>query len=242
MSFKQGDYKGDELLILESVRGYKQWTWDSDRKLISMFPADWTNGSLTSTCSRYDLDMAKSSAIHVSPDISCTCGIYAHYLPLESYEKPKNIFGVVECSGKLLMGTRGFRAEKAKIVALAGYGPCTQFFETRKKTRGEYPEDVVDFCTSIGVPYFPTVKQMVYEFPQIDLTSLGVPSLDSWKKNRDADKYFYEKAEQEAKARLEQARDLEKEMYARYGVIPSDKPGSASYRMAETMRHLGGFK
>lgn len=238
MSFKQGDYKGDELLILESVRGYKQWTWDSDRKLISMFPADWTNGSLTSTCSRYDIDMDKSSATHVSPDVSCTCGIYAHYLPLESYEKTKNIFGVVECSGKLLMGTKGFRAEKAKIVALAGYGPCTQFFETRKKTRGEYPEDVVDFCTSIGVPYFPTVKQMVYEFPQIDLTSLGVPDLLPWKTKRDQDKLLYESQVRQQEEFLKTQRLQEEELFRRYGV----KPGVGKERFLETFRHLGGFK
>lgn len=238
MSFSQRDYKGDELLILESVRGYKQWTWDSTRKLISMFPADWTNGSLTSTCSRADLDMDKSSATHVSPDISCTCGIYAHYLPLESYEKPKNLFGVVECSGKLLMGTKGFRAEKARVVALAGYGPCNQFFETKEKTRGVYPEDVVDFCTSIGVPYFPTVKQMVYEFPQIDLTSLGVPDLLRWKAKRDQDKQLYEVRVRQQEEFLKSQRLQEEELFRIYGVVP----GAGAERFKETFRHLGGFK
>lgn len=239
MSFSQRDYKGDELLILEAVRGYKQWSWNSDRKLISMFPADWSNGSLTSTCSRSDLNKDESSATHASPDISCTCGVYAHYLPLESYEKQRNsIFGVVECSGKLLMGTKGFRAEKAKVVALAGYGPCNQWFENTDKTRGVYPEDVVDFCTSIGVPYFPTVKQMVYEFPQVDLSSLGVPDLTPWRTRRDYEKKQYEVRVQKQKEFLASQKLQEEELFRRYGV----KPDEGAERFLETFRHLGGFK
>lgn len=241
MSFTQKDYKGNELLITSTVRGFKQWSWNKDRKLVSMFPADWSNGSLTSECSRYGLSKDKSSDIHVSPGNDCTCGVYAHYLPLESYEKQRNsIFGVVEASGKILMGTKGFRAEKAKVIALAGYGPCNQWFENTEKTRGVYPEDVVDFCTSIGVPYFPTVRQMVFEFPQDDLSSLGVSmyDLESWKAQRDTDKKNYEEKARAQQEFLVSQRLQEEELFRRYGV----KPGEASERMLETFRHLGGFK
>lgn len=241
MSFTQKDYKGSELLILESVRGYKQWSWNKERKLVSMFTADWSNGSHTSVCSRYELDKDKSSARHRSPDNGCTCGIYAHYLPLESYEKVRNsVFGVVEASGKILMGTKGFRAEKAKVVALAGYGSCNQFFENTHKTRGVYPEDVVDFCTSIGVPYFPTVKQMVFEFPQTDLSSLGVSeeSLHSWRTRRDFAREEYALKVRRQEEFLASQRLQEEELFRKYGV----KPGEGAERFVETFRHLGGFK
>jgi hypothetical protein len=239
MSFSQRDYKSTEYTIIDSVRGFKQWSWNSDRKLVSMFPGDWSNGSLTSTCSRYELDKDKSSDTHVSPDVSCTCGIYAHYLPLESYEKVRsNIFGVVEASGRILMGTKGFRAEKAKVVALAGLGACNQWFENTEKTRGVYPDDVVDFCTSIGVPYFPTVRQMVFEFPQVDLSSLGVPDLHSWKTRRDYDKKQYEVKVQKQKEFLESQKLQEQELFRRYGV----RPGEGAERFLDTFKHLGGFK
>lgn len=240
MGFTQRDYKGEEILLPNTVLGYRQWNWKNN-EVVSYADSKWTNGSLTSVCNRF-ISLDGTRAVHSSPDMDCTCGIYAHYLPLESYERNNNIFGVVEASGRILMGTRGFRAEKAKIVALAGYGDCTQWFEPREKTRGIYPDEVVDFCTSIGVPYFPTVRQMFYEFPQEDLQSLGVPPLDDWKSSRDHDKKSYEKRYLEARKHLEKAREYEKEMFHRYGVIPSDKPGSASYRMSETMRHLGGWK
>lgn len=237
MGFTQREYGGKDLLIPSSVLGYRQWTWKNN-VLNSYGYSLWDKGSLTSVCNRFN----ENEDRHPSPEINCSCGIYAHYLPLESYERGHNVFGVIEASGKILLGTKGFRAEKAKIVALSGYGSCNQWFEPKEKTRGIYPEDLVDFCTSIGVPYFPTVRQMFYEFPQVDLTSLGVPSLENWKIQRDRDKFTYQKREKEAQERLEKAREVEKEMYARYGVIPSDSPGSASYRMAETMRHLGGWK
>jgi hypothetical protein len=241
MSFTQKDYKGNELLILDTVRGFKQWSWNTERKLVSMFPADWSNGSIVSECSRSELNKDKSSATHKSPDQDCSCGVYAHYLPLESYEKQKHsIFGVVEASGKILMGTKGFRAEKARVVALAGYGACNQWFENTEKTRGVYPEDVVDFCTSIGVPYFPTVRQMVYEFPQDDLSTLGVSEEDllTWKARRDTDKKAYEERVRAQQEFLASQRLQEEELYRRYGV----KPGEGSKRFLETFRHLGGFK
>lgn len=240
MGFTQREYKGEEILIPSSLIGFRQWYW-RDNSLNSHRNTEWTNGSLTSVCKRFTI-LGETVRDHPSPDMDCSCGIYAHYLPLESYERGSNVFGVVEASGRILMGTKGFRAEKAKIVALAGYGTATRWFTTEEKTRGVYPKGLVDFCTSIGVPYFPTVRQMVYEFPQVDLTSLGVPSLENWKISRDRDKSTYEKNEKDAQERLEKAREVEQEMLRRYGVTPSGKPGSASYRMAETMRHLGGFK
>lgn len=240
MGFTQRDYRGEEILIPSSLLGFRQWYW-KEGSISSFGNSKWTNGSLTSVCERFSV-LGETKEEHSSPDMDCSCGIYAHYLPLESYERTYNIFGVIEASGRILMGTKGFRAEKAKIVALSGYGPSTQWFTTREKTRGIFPPDVVDFCTSIGVPYFPTVKQMVYEFPQVDLTSLGVPSLENWKISRDRDKFTYEKNEEEAQKRLEKAREVEKEMFRRYGVAPSDSPYSAASMMRETMRHLGGWK
>ncbi len=240
MGFTQRDYQGEEILIPSSVLGFRQWYWKNG-SISSYGDSKWSNGSLTSVCERFT-GLGEEKEDHSSPELDCTCGIYAHYLPLESYERTHNVFGVVEASGRLLMGTKGFRAEKAKIVALSGYGPSTQWFSTKEKTRGIYPEDVVDFCTRIGVPYFPTVKQMVYEFPQVDLRSLGVPSLEDWKTSRDSAKTEYERREKDMADRLRDARAMEEALFKAYGVAPSDHPFSAASLMSETMRHLGGWK
>lgn len=70
---------------------------------------------------------------HSSPEIACRCGIYGWYEPewaLKEHAGP--ILGVVEYSGKILLGTKGFRAEKAEIVALAPGVESRVFGDIRK--------------------------------------------------------------------------------------------------------------
>ena len=56
---------------------------------------------------------------HTSPSMQCTCGIYAWYAPDDAGMLSARVFGVVEASGLVLMGDSGFRAERARIVAVA---------------------------------------------------------------------------------------------------------------------------
>lgn len=242
MSFSQRDYKGNDLLILDSVIGYRQWNWDNYR-LQSMKPGSWTNGSLTAECHHFSV--IDSPEKHRSPDLDCTCGIYAHYLPIESYERQNsNVFGVVEASGKILMGTKGFRAEKVKILALSSLGGCSPWFESKKPAVPEATRRVIDFCTSIGVPYFPTVEKMVHEFPQKDLSSLGVPDLSSWEENRDRDKAQFERREEEARKRLEEGRFLESQLFQQYGIVRDGEillSEDQRKRFIDTFKHLGGY-
>lgn len=49
----------------------------------------------------------------------CTCGYYAYYHPWRSsYASSTRAFGVIEGFGRVSMGPLGFRAEKAKLVAV----------------------------------------------------------------------------------------------------------------------------
>jgi len=54
---------------------------------------------------------------------SCTCGFYAYNnvdsLVENSYTQDSSVFGLVRGYGKVTIGSKGFRAEKADIVALA---------------------------------------------------------------------------------------------------------------------------
>lgn len=68
------------------------------------------------------------------PDPVCRCGFYAYYGHMEKeYKQSRNIwnalpvlppssgglvYGIIEAYGKIILGTKGFRAEKARIVAL----------------------------------------------------------------------------------------------------------------------------
>lgn len=65
---------------------------------------------------------------HEAPDVSCACGTYAYLLPdAPGAAPPKNEYtkgadfyvqGVVEGTGHVIVGTKGFRCQKARIVAL----------------------------------------------------------------------------------------------------------------------------
>lgn len=49
---------------------------------------------------------------------TCSCGFYAYFGDSNDYGSRTTLTGVVEAFGKVTIGTRGFRAEKARIVAL----------------------------------------------------------------------------------------------------------------------------
>jgi hypothetical protein len=247
MSFSQRDYKGTDSLIIDSVIGYRQWFFVGN-SLIGTMSVDWNTGNLRAECKNNSGEVEIS---HKAPHLGCTCGIYAHYLPLESYHSwSRRVFGVVEASGRILMGTKGFRAEKAKIVALAGLGGHNEWFEVVSTASEEDVQEVIDFATSIGVPYFPTVEKMVLEFPQKDLSSLGVSDLSEWQesipKERERLRILKENYERQA----EENRKRDQARMEFYRMMEADDPtellksqyGNVSQRMIDTYKHLGGYQ
>jgi hypothetical protein len=71
------------------------------------------------SCVRDDCDVARAQS-HSAPAPGCRCGIYGWYdLNDAMVEHSGEVLGVIEVSGRVILGTRGFRAERAKIVALA---------------------------------------------------------------------------------------------------------------------------
>lgn len=246
--FSQKDYKGTEYMILESVLGFRQWSWLRN-SLIGTMAVDWNKGSLEAVCKRYST-REEEEVFHSSPDAECQCGIYAHYLPLESYPSRYGVFGVVEASGRILMGTRGFRTEKAKIVALAGFGEVNQWFEVERPGDPDTTRGIIDFATSIGVPYFPTVEKMVQEFPQKDLSSLGVPDLKEWQDSIPEQREKQRIREEQFKIKAEENRKRDQARMDYYRMLNDTDPtellrsqyGDVSQRMIDTYKHLGGYQ
>lgn len=72
----------------------------------------------------YEVSWKEDGACDSIAQPSCVCGFYA-YTDLESiiknsYNQPNSVFGLIRGHGKVTIGTKGFRAEKADIIALAG--------------------------------------------------------------------------------------------------------------------------
>lgn len=112
------------------------------------------------------------NAGHRAADLSCTCGFYAYFDDGQNTYFDYNagdVLGVIEGYGQVTVGSRGFKAEKAKIVALLiepdqsfrcrlvrrNY-PDVAIFETKAAMLAEFaltpndppgPEDDPDFWT-----------------------------------------------------------------------------------------------
>lgn len=79
-----------------------------------------TDGSVRWPCYGRGCPEAQYEVTHQAPVRDCSCGIYGWYTPeWTQREHTGGVMGVIETSGRLVLGSRGCRAEKAKIVAIA---------------------------------------------------------------------------------------------------------------------------
>lgn len=84
---------------------------------------------------------------HDVGSLTCTCGFYAYFdLGHNPHHSASNVLGVIEGYGITTVGSRGFRASKARIRALIG------------------PPRVLDPQYD-GIPWFPSVDAALTEFP-----------------------------------------------------------------------------
>lgn len=61
---------------------------------------------------------AKADCEHALGGLGCTCGFYAYFDGANDYKNDGNIAAIIEGFGVCSVGTRGFRAAKARLVAL----------------------------------------------------------------------------------------------------------------------------
>jgi hypothetical protein len=165
-------YTGVErALVPGTLRGFRQWRPGLDQSLrpvnIQEAPP-WSRGINHAICSpKESLYTGAYARPHSAPHSPCQCGFYAHYdpeisVPLNYYvNSPHTVHGIIEASGKVIMGTRGFRAEKAEIVALYG------------TFQGSH-EGVYDISQRYQVPYFPDPGDALRMFPPQDVKELGI--------------------------------------------------------------------
>lgn len=96
----------------------------------------------------------------------CSHGFYGYYDGSNDYYKQGYVMGVVEGYGETVIGTRGFRCMKARIVAIRI--PKHVPDRLRAMILRNYPD----------VPVFDTFKAMVAEFPADDAGAGVSPETD----------------------------------------------------------------
>ena len=111
-------------------------------------PYVWERGVNEAVCKAY---VGRPGLHGEAPDTNCTCGFYGLYDP--NNVDSVDVRGVVEVSGRVILGTRGVRAQKAKIVALATVNPTI---------KARYR----------GVDYFDWPSEMEEKYPVTDVSAL----------------------------------------------------------------------
>ena len=94
-------------------------------------------------------------ADHRAPFAGCRCGIYAWYEPDDTGILHAGVFGTVEASGVILLGDRGFRAERARVIAIV----------TRNRRVGAA-------CAQAGVAVYRHRRELLHDYPPDDVTTL----------------------------------------------------------------------
>jgi hypothetical protein len=95
---------------------------------------------------------------HESPAAWCQCGIYAWYEPYDAAMLDAGVFGVfgvIQASGLVLVGERGFRAQRAEIVAVVA----------RRR-------HVVEACEAAGIKVYRRRKDLMRDYPPDDVSEL----------------------------------------------------------------------
>ncbi len=79
----------------------------------------WVDGANSAQCLAVGRPGPEAMA-HAAPAPDCTCGFYAYACETSAAEYPnaRHVLAVVACWGRVIAGTRGIRAEHARVEAL----------------------------------------------------------------------------------------------------------------------------
>lgn len=125
---------GPETVVPAALRGYRTWRITRDGQLRSTaFDYVWpTAGERKAECRRgptarvvpvpgmpgiarlEDVEDHRDEA----PGEDCKCGFYGWYDPADARMVDAPVFGAIEVAGRVKVGGHGFRAERARLVAL----------------------------------------------------------------------------------------------------------------------------
>lgn len=123
--------------------------------------------SLTDLCSDNCLE-------HEAPGKYCSCGFYGWYEPSPSnftqFSGP--VIGVTENTGRIILGSKGFRAQKSKIVAVA-LNPEPPLYHLYER---QHIIALKEIAANYKVQFFDLSTEMIETYPSDKdvLTSLGV--------------------------------------------------------------------
>lgn len=174
---------GEPQLVPDGLRGYRMFTLDYETGALRATSANasWAV-EMTAECHRtslgfgawtttfvsfggkplFDGQAVEAKVTHEAPSKDCECGIYGWYHPDEKHLHRGDIFGVIEASGRVLLGDYGFRSQRARVLALA-------YTEDNTIRQGR---QAVEWGERWGVPVYDSHEALAEAFPPDDVTEL----------------------------------------------------------------------
>lgn len=113
----------------------------------------WRPGENVAECVPQPFSAFNRDDPHQVAGMGCRCGFYAYFhAGYNPHQRPGDVLGLIQGYGVVTVGTRGFRCEKARIVALIA--PDVPNFDLG-----------FVFANYPGVALFNSVEEAVAEFP-----------------------------------------------------------------------------
>lgn len=138
------------------LRGMRNWHWRPGENVAQCLArVDWTH-LYSSQRGLLDVDLAANPCRGI--EVTCECGFYAYWAD-RYVQSILSVAGVIEGYGRTVIGPRGFRCEKARILALA-----PRYDDVR------LPMGLLG--DRYRVPTFETVDDMLAEFPPDDASEV----------------------------------------------------------------------
>lgn len=150
-------------LVPSALRGYRTWGGLSPTNQLEStsvnhlwppapFRGAGSTGLERAECLDWDGTGRKD---HGAPDGQCQCGIYGWYAPADSRIVPRPVFGAIEASGRVLLGSHGFRAETVTVLGVTADSPV-----------------LLKRLIAAGYPTWPSRAQLLKAFPPEDVSGL----------------------------------------------------------------------
>lgn len=122
-----GPFTSNRSLVAGTINGIRSWDLLPDGTLEGVtIPYHWTPGLNHAVCAKRAQPQiwikpptAQELAPHDVAAASCSCGFYAYTTADHGeYSGPVRVTGIIAASGLVTLGSKGFRAANAQIIAL----------------------------------------------------------------------------------------------------------------------------
>jgi len=175
-------------MVPGTLRGFRSWRVDpmGFQLQATNWPVVWHPGELVAECQTDRLRLLAMASLisydvqidpHVAPVKGCTCGIYATHEP-GSRDTTGIILGSIKAYGRIILGTEGFRAEKAQIEALAFRDMDPWIPQPYTKTLDlAFQARVQEGALADNIPLYPTMDTLLRDFPVVPVDHLLPPSV-----------------------------------------------------------------